>query len=332
MQLPHVVVSDPSINSIMTTQVETFERLISFPEIQTPEDEDKFFQLVKEQGKKHDSGTRLVAQGYRDARRYYPQIDLTQFLDDFFTTRIATRILMDNYVEMRVPREGFHGIVCQGMRPFDMIQELVPEVTELCRSLYGCAPNVEYQGNLDCVLDYIPRHVKYMVRELLKNAFRATVERQKERGGTDLATIVIELQQGDIHVLVKISDEGGGMMKRLQRKAWKYGWSTAALAGDEDEAWQYAEESCNWDRGTTVESTDALRPVALAGYGFGLPLTRLHAQYFGGDLFMQSIPGHGTAMYLMLTHLKEGTPSTEIDDLSTVLYNRDNLKHSANAP
>ena len=63
----------------------------------------------------------------------------------------------------------------------------------------------------------------------------------------------------------------------------------------------------------------------LAGYGFGLPLTRLHAQYFGGDVFMQALPGHGTDMYLLLTHLKEGTPSTETDDLSTLLTSGENI-------
>merc|ERR1719215_2488106 len=77
----------------------------------------------------------------------------------------------------------------------------------------------------------------------------------------------------------------------------------------------------------TVKATER-RPKKseLAGYGFGLPLTRLHAQYFGGDVFMQALPGLGTDMYLILTHLKEGTPSTEIDDLSTVLYTRENSR------
>ena len=68
----------------------------------------------------------------------------------------------------------------------------------------------------------------------------------------------------------------------------------------------------------------------LAGYGFGLPLTRLHAQYFGGDVFMQALPGHGTDMYLLLNHLKEGSPSTEEDDPSTSLTVTEN--QSVNAP
>ena len=51
---------------------------------------------------KHHPGTRLLAEGYREVRRLYPEIRLDDFLHDHFITRIATRILMDNYVEMRL--------------------------------------------------------------------------------------------------------------------------------------------------------------------------------------------------------------------------------------
>ena len=38
-------------------------------------------------------------------------------------------------------------------------------------------------------------------------------------------------------------------------------------------------------------------------------------------------PGHGTDLILILTHLKEGTPSTEFDDLSTLLYKKERKPH-----
>merc|ERR1712217_725309 len=244
---------------------------------------------------------------------------------------------MDNYVEMRTPQERFHGIVCQNMRPVEIIRSIADELIELTQSLYGHAPKVEYRGNLDCILDYIPRRVKYMVRELLKNAFRATVERHLDSGcsGAELPAVAVELQQGDVHAIIKISDQGGGMSKLQRKEAWQYGWSSHVSSnGDSCEAFQYAEESCSWDRSSSdgAAASDASRRAELAGYGFGLPLTRLHAQYFGGDVFMQAVPGHGTDLFLLLTHLREGTPSCEIDDLSTVLYNKDNKKASSLQP
>ena len=40
-----------------------------------------------------------------------------------------------------------------------------------------------------------------------------------------------------------------------------------------------------------------------AGLGVGLPLSRLFARYFGGDLEVMSIPGYGTDAYLRLNKL-----------------------------
>ena len=43
--------------------------------------------------------------------------------------------------------------------------------------------------------------------------------------------------------------------------------------------------------------------TVLAGYGFGLPLSRLYARYFGGDLQILSMEGYGTDAYLHLNRL-----------------------------
>ena len=87
-------------------------------------------------------------------------------------------------------------------------------------------------------------------------------------------------------VTIKISDEGGGIRRSGLQRIWTYLYTTAdspLLDMDSD--------------------TMANGPAVLAGYGYGLPLSRLYARYFGGDLQVISMDGYGTDAYLHLNRL-----------------------------
>lgn len=43
--------------------------------------------------------------------------------------------------------------------------------------------------------------------------------------------------------------------------------------------------------------------ATMAGYGYGIPISRLYARYFGGDLQTISMEGYGTDAYLHLSRL-----------------------------
>mmetsp|Transcript_128518 Transcript_128518/g.363722 ORF Transcript_128518/g.363722 Transcript_128518/m.363722 type:complete len:393 (-) Transcript_128518:53-1231(-) len=321
LQLPYVVVMNPHFNKVLEIYLETFDRVTAFPEISSAREEAAFSELIRGQLAKQARSTGIVSEGYRQIRSLLPHVRLDTFLNNFFITRVSSRILCENYVVMRNPREGYVGVVQRDLQPRQVVESFVGPLTELTQSIYGVAPEVQLRGNLGCVLDYIPGHVSFMVRELLKNAIRATVERHLVGGPGRPAPppVVVELQKGDSHVIIKISDQGGGMPKHVQREAWQYGWSSVEKeAGGGTGAW------------ATGAGAEDERKKEIAGFGFGLPLTRLHAQYFGGDVFMVNIANHGTNMYLLLNHLQEGSPSVESEDPSTALTQFENS--SLNSP
>ena len=72
----------------------------------------------------------------------------------------------------------------------------------------------------------------------------------------------------------QISDEGGGIPRSGLPKIWTYLYSTAknpVILGRQDQE----------------------MPNVMAGYGYGLPISRLYARYFGGDLQVISMEGYG---------------------------------------
>ena len=118
---------------------------------------------------------------------------------------------------------------------------------------------------------------------------RATVE---THGGTKkvLPTVKIIIVDGSTDVTIRISDEGGGIKRKDLDKIWSYLHTTAKsppLLSDD--------HSSSNGSGTSVP--------ALAGYGVGLPLSRLYAKYFGGDLAIKSLEGYGTDVYLHVSRL-----------------------------
>lgn len=79
-----------------------------------------------------------------------------------------------------------------------------------------------------------------------------------------------------------MSDEGGGIPRSGLPKIFTYLYSTAKNPLDE-----------HCDLGTADAAT-------MAGYGYGLPISRLYARYFGGDLQIISMEGYGELLPLYL--------------------------------
>jgi pyruvate dehydrogenase kinase 2/3/4 len=137
------------------------------------------------------------------------------------------------------------------------------------------------------------RHLSHICFEVLKNALRAVVEKHGP-GADHFPPIKMLVAEGEeVHSLsyssqditIKIADEGGGIPRSAIPRIWTYMYTTA--------------ESQDLD--PDFNKSDFKAPMA--GFGYGLPLSRLYARYFGGDLRLESVDGHGTDVYMNLNRL-----------------------------
>ena len=154
----------------------------------------------------------------------------------------------------------------------------------------GEAPDIDILGNTDLSLPYLDGHMFLIMFELLKNSVRATVESHAD--SPVLPPVKMIIADGAEDVTIKLSDEGGGMRRSDVDRVFDYFFTTAAVPAEtlfrmEDD---YAAKG-------------ASRPEVLAGFGYGLPLSRAYARFFGGELTLMSMDGWGTDTYLHLNKL-----------------------------
>lgn len=298
--LPLGLCTKPPVAKVRDWYIESFRELREFPEVKDMNDEAKLTDLLRKIKTRHNNVVPMMALGVNMLKKELNAEDeeglgklpeIHQFLDGFYMSRIGIRMLIGQHISLHEPpREDYIGLICKKVCPVRVAEEAIEDARSICYREYGDAPDVQIYGNSGFTFAYVPEHLHHMLFELIKNSLRAVQDRfvdDMERIAPPIRIIVAE---GEEDVTIKVSDEGGGIPRSGMPKIWTYLYSTAKFP-----AINLMDEE---DIGSG--------PSVLAGYGYGLPISRLYARYFGGDLQIISMEGYGTDAYLHVNRLADG--------------------------
>jgi len=314
--LPPLLANGTQVARVKSWYAQSFQEMRLFPTIKTSEDVAVFTKMLKDAYARHNHVVLAIAKGVEEYKRQLagsvragpgaggdapggllglgePEHDLHDFLDTFFMSRIALRFLAGNHVALFEQAQATEadrptdriGLIHTRCSPVQVVTHAVEDARTLCSREYGDAPTVVVHGNPRLTFAYVPSHLHHMVFELVKNSLRAVQDRYDDDVDNEPPPIRLVVAEGGEDVTIKVSDEGGGIPRSGMPKIWTYLYSTAKSPVEMD----------------TVEAAEG--PVVLAGYGYGLPISRLYARYFGGDLQIISMEGYGTDAYLHLNRL-----------------------------
>ncbi|KAK3387202.1 mitochondrial branched-chain alpha-ketoacid dehydrogenase kinase-domain-containing protein [Podospora didyma] len=259
----------------------------------------RFAQTLHKIKRRHDSVVTTMAQGVLEykRKRQRMQIDtnIQAFLDRFYMSRIGIRMLIGQHIALtdqshfRDP--SYVGIICTKTYVKDLAQEAIENARFVCEDHYGLfeAPKIQLVCNPNLNFMYVPGHLSHMLFETLKNSLRAVVETHGQDKEEFPVTKVI-VAEGKEDITIKISDEGGGIPRSAIPLVWTYMYTTV-------------DRTPNLD--PDFDKSDFKAPMA--GFGYGLPISRLYARYFGGDLKLISMEGYGTDVYLHLNRLSSSS-------------------------
>lgn len=289
----------------------------------------RFTKALEHIKKRHDPTVTTVAGGVLEWKKKNRSkligSDVQRFLDRFYMSRIGIRFLIGQHIALNTlqPHPDYVGIICTRSRLHDIASEAIENARFVCEEHYGMfkAPPVQLICPRDLTFPYVPGHLSHILFELLKNSLRAVVERYgtepsatQPHGGQFVAApggqfppIKVVVVEGNEDITIKISDEGGGIPRSAVPWVWTYMYTTMDVeASGKGGSWSGGSVQGSSVGSVALENlkkgaNDFAAPMA--GFGYGLPLSRLYARYFGGDLHLISMEGYGTDVYIHLNRL-----------------------------
>ncbi|KAJ3127117.1 [Pyruvate dehydrogenase (acetyl-transferring)] kinase isozyme 4 [Nowakowskiella sp. JEL0407] len=293
---------------------------------------ESFVKCIENIKRRHDPVVTTVAKGIVEVKEHWKKSNSTPlisapnskkilplptaiqaFLDRFYMSRIGIRMLIGQHVALSKPplSPDYVGIICTKTSVRDVSELAADNARFICSDYYGLysSPTVKIiLQDDDLQFMYVPSHLQHMVFELLKNSLRAVLE----RFGVDADTypeIKMIVASGKEDITIKISDEGGGIPRSGTDLLWTYMYSTAQTPDLEEDFNKsdfraplagYVKEFSVYVLYFKLNSISSSNR-----FGYGLPLSRLYARYFGGDLKLISMEGYGTDVYLQLSRLSD---------------------------
>ena len=310
-QLPEPLLHLPSVGMVSSWYRMSFGEILSFESADSTNLDTlvSFADTLVKIRNRHANVVETMAQGVMELKdRFGPDsMDTTiqYFLDRFYISRISIRMLINQHALLYGSQLGNHprhiGCIDPKCNVLEVVKDAYENARFLCEQYYLASPEVDIkvfnkQDDEEYVsIVYVPSHLYHMLFELLKNALRAVVEYHPI--DSTLPKIKVYICKGKEDLTIKIGDQGGGITHNKINTLFEYMYSTAP-------------------RPSSAESGSA----PLAGYGYGLPLSRLYAQYFQGDLIITSMEGYGSDALIYLKVL-----SNEANECLPV-YNTTSLK------
>lgn len=312
LTLPHGLNQSTPIRNVAHIYLRYLNLFENFPSPTTMEEEEDFTEMLTGIMLDRTSIPMDIARGihsWHDERREDLDPIQTQEMEDalyrFFTARVGLRFLTEHHIlssptahknalrndKRHANHHSEHdGCIQTDCSPVEEISRMAEKVTRQTKEYYGICPKIEIssiattdQSNFT----YVPHHLQYMLAELLKNSCRATVRTHLSRGLStaqdEMPEIRVVVVHGAEDVTIKVCDRGGGVPRSTMKQIWKFAHSTR-------------EEEGQSEFGTDDITGGHIR-------GFGLPLCRIYARYFGGDLTLKSMEGYGLDAYLYLPRL-----------------------------
>ncbi|KAI1176135.1 branched-chain alpha-ketoacid dehydrogenase kinase [Nemania sp. FL0916] len=352
-RLPYVVVTNKHISDVYELYYTAFDTFRRVKEIKTLEDNDRFCSIIADMLRAHLGVIPKLAIGILECNDLMPAAKLDLFMNTILRARISRRVIAEQHLALtetfnshwfspgaKLNDSEFIGQVFLKCVARDIVEECGRAAQEMARSAYGAdaaVPEILIDGHLEVTFPYILSHIQYIIGELLRNSVQAVVEHYRKnptKYGDKPPPIEVTLCETRQHVIIRISDRGGGIPREILPYLWSFGKGPStrsrlenlgqvplmaatlqelradnkssellqSLVPDGHPSVSVGGSDHSDGPGSGSLTTLSMRPAGLR-LGISLPLSRVYAEYWAGSLELHSLVGYGVDAFLQISKL-----------------------------
>lgn len=293
------------ITNTKNLYIESFDKIHSFRPIESNDNLNEFSLLLEDIRRKHTDVPISISHAIQEFRENNKdmdkQLEIDNTLDKFYFSRIGLRLLIDYHSFMNssvsvntsgntnMNKSVSNTIVDRKCDIKAVINNSAINASQLCYLNYGVSsPRIVINSvNDEPSFPYIQSHLEYISFEIIKNGIYASMKRNGFVSGVGVDVevpkpITIDILESVSDFIIKFTDYGESVPLSELNSIFSYCYTTAPYIHN--------------------PHTYSIPPIA--GFGHGLPLSRLYARFFGGELLF--IPYHGIKTEVVLYLSKNG--------------------------
>ncbi|KAE9407000.1 AAA-domain-containing protein [Gymnopus androsaceus JB14] len=325
--LPFIVGTNPYVASTLAAHRESFMWLATYPTPKTLEENAKCAETLEDLVEKHANDIPTLAKGFQECSKYMTSSQMSEFLDGAIRSRISVRLIAEQHISLSRAIQGSKppnvGVVDTQCSPAEMVRMCGSFVSELCEATLGSSPIVTIEGDREATFAYVPVHLEYILTEIMKNAFRATVEHHNKKNKESglLPPVLITLSapprlpgSSSNYFSIRVRDQGGGVTPANVLQIFSYAFTTAGRGSSGDDGSGGGPYAAQHVGGSAAIGDGGMGEGNLFGEitGKGLQTglgTIAGLGYFDGSLDLLSLEGWGCDVFLKLRCLDEAGDS-----------------------
>ncbi|KAF5213490.1 hypothetical protein E0198_001012 [Clavispora lusitaniae] len=324
--LPFGVVNNFHLAQIYESYYHSFNAFRKIPQVTTLSENDEFCRKISTLLDQHVFNLSHLMMGALESciLNTLRQEELDMFMSSMLRSRISRRR-------------------CEAREHFNIVADTVKKSMLEHFPNEKNLPDLNIEGDVKTSFPFMVPHLHYLFGEILRNSYQATIKTHGSSSNKKLPPIKITIIDTKKQVMFRISDEGGGISHKKLASIWSFGknpeLARQSLANFHriPGLQMYSNLQVTPAGSSIVDNRDALGLTSVGDIGqvstkekkstleqlttrpnqyklgLGLPMCKVYADYWNGDLTMNSLEGYGSDTCLTLSKLGYHSSVNQLD-------------------